>query len=250
MTRPLSTIEQIEEAAPITCRDCGISYFDMGLDLVLPDQQWRVIHPGGEGGILCANCICKRAARQHGTAVLAWVNNLEYKQEKAPGGESTRSTPSEDIKVEETGEKQPEEGRAWWLRTNHEGGRVIRTGERVLATREQIEEALKVAESATPGPWMFTWPGGPKVDGDLLIGAVAPGHKLFSAHDGGSCPGMDGEFIAEARTLLPIALKRLRAIDETLGYFAASDDALLPSADRLYGNVLAILRGERDEEEA
>ena len=58
------------------CIDCGLSYSEMGLDLVLPDQQWRVICP--ENGILCANCICKRATKLNGTALLAWINNMDY----------------------------------------------------------------------------------------------------------------------------------------------------------------------------
>ena len=60
----------------ITCLDCGMKYADMGLDLVLPDQQWKVVCPGGE--ILCANCICKRAKKLGGTVVLAWIDNLDY----------------------------------------------------------------------------------------------------------------------------------------------------------------------------
>ena len=60
----------------ITCIDCGMEYADMGLDLVLPDQQWKIICP--EDGILCANCICKRASKVDGTVVLAWIDNMDY----------------------------------------------------------------------------------------------------------------------------------------------------------------------------
>lgn len=60
----------------VKCKDCGIEYQTLGLDLVLPDQQWKVICP--EDGILCANCICKRAAQYGGTAVLAWIDNIDY----------------------------------------------------------------------------------------------------------------------------------------------------------------------------
>ena len=60
----------------IKCKDCGLSYSKMGLDLVLPDQQWKVISPENE--ILCANCICKRAKKLSGIAVLAWVDQIDY----------------------------------------------------------------------------------------------------------------------------------------------------------------------------
>lgn len=60
----------------LTCRDCGIPYSSLGLDMVLPDQQWKHICP--ENGVLCANCICKRAARFGGTAILAWIDNINY----------------------------------------------------------------------------------------------------------------------------------------------------------------------------
>lgn len=59
------------------CIDCGIPYRKLGLDLVLPDQQWKVLCP--EGGILCANCICKRAKKLKGsTCIQAWIDNLDY----------------------------------------------------------------------------------------------------------------------------------------------------------------------------
>jgi hypothetical protein len=64
---------------PLECQDCGILYSDMGLDLVLPDQQWKIICP--EGGILCANCICKRASKLGGTSLLAWIDNINYERE-------------------------------------------------------------------------------------------------------------------------------------------------------------------------
>lgn len=66
------------------CLDCGLDYSQMGLDLVLPDQQWKVVCP--EGGILCANCICKRADKVWGTAILAWVDNMDYECVSLPSG--------------------------------------------------------------------------------------------------------------------------------------------------------------------
>jgi hypothetical protein len=62
----------------IKCTDCGLSYSEFGLDLTLPDQQWKIIYPE-ENGLLCANCICKRAGKnKSATVILAWVDNLNY----------------------------------------------------------------------------------------------------------------------------------------------------------------------------
>lgn len=66
---------------PIICKDCGISYLELGLDMVLPDQQWNHIFPE-KTGILCPNCICKRASQFGGTAVLAWIDQIDYSIQK------------------------------------------------------------------------------------------------------------------------------------------------------------------------
>jgi len=67
-----------ESTSVVRCRDCGIPYSELGLDLVLPDQQWERIFPE-EGGILCANCICKRAAKRDGATVIhAWIDRMDY----------------------------------------------------------------------------------------------------------------------------------------------------------------------------
>jgi len=48
------------------CKDCGLLYQEFGIDTTLPDNQWLTIHPEGRGGLLCANCIVKRASRLPG----------------------------------------------------------------------------------------------------------------------------------------------------------------------------------------
>lgn len=63
----------------VRCHDCGAVYAGLGADLVLPDQQWKAIFPE-DGGILCANCICQRAVKVGGSAVLAWIDNLDYER--------------------------------------------------------------------------------------------------------------------------------------------------------------------------
>lgn len=62
------------------CFDCGVKY-PFGLDLVLPDQQWNHLFPEGKdkGGLLCPNCICKRAKELKGSSiVLAWINQFDW----------------------------------------------------------------------------------------------------------------------------------------------------------------------------
>lgn len=44
------------------CEDCGLEYKNFGLDTVLTNEQWLMIHPESTEGILCANCIVKRAS--------------------------------------------------------------------------------------------------------------------------------------------------------------------------------------------
>jgi len=59
------------------CNDCRAEYGKMGLDLVLPDQQWKILCP--EGGILCASCICKRASKlPSSTVIFSWIDRLDY----------------------------------------------------------------------------------------------------------------------------------------------------------------------------
>lgn len=51
----------------IRCLDCDLPEGDGGfqLDMVLTREQWLLIHPD-DGGVLCANCIVKRAAELPG----------------------------------------------------------------------------------------------------------------------------------------------------------------------------------------
>jgi hypothetical protein len=58
------------------CLDCGLPYQDFGLDTTLPNEQWLQIHPEGEGELLCANCIVKRASILPG--IIAARMRLEF----------------------------------------------------------------------------------------------------------------------------------------------------------------------------
>jgi hypothetical protein len=49
--------------AALCCMDCALDYeHDFPLDVVLTKEQWLLIHPA-DGGVLCANCIVKRASK-------------------------------------------------------------------------------------------------------------------------------------------------------------------------------------------
>lgn len=53
------------QGEPARCNDCLMPYGEHDwIDTVLPDRQWKIIAP--DGGILCANCIIKRASKLNG----------------------------------------------------------------------------------------------------------------------------------------------------------------------------------------
>lgn len=46
------------------CFDCGLPYDDDGFcDLVTTNDVWAVIAPDNGNGLLCPNCMCRRARR-------------------------------------------------------------------------------------------------------------------------------------------------------------------------------------------
>jgi hypothetical protein len=53
----------------LVCADCGLPYQDFPLDTTIPDEQWHAIF-GGPGGVLCASCIVKRAAKLPGAVAV------------------------------------------------------------------------------------------------------------------------------------------------------------------------------------
>lgn len=59
----LSAAERLTMSEPSDCMDCGLPYAGpTWLDLVIPREQWLLIHPD-DGGILCANCMIARASK-------------------------------------------------------------------------------------------------------------------------------------------------------------------------------------------
>jgi len=45
----------------IKCEDCGLPYDDFGLDTTIENLEWEAIDGHG---ILCANCMVKRASKK------------------------------------------------------------------------------------------------------------------------------------------------------------------------------------------
>lgn len=52
----------IRKTRAAECLDCGRDYSGFGLDTVLTQKQWLMIHPEGFHGLLCASCIVTRAS--------------------------------------------------------------------------------------------------------------------------------------------------------------------------------------------
>uniref|UniRef100_A0A6H1ZHP6 Uncharacterized protein n=2 Tax=viral metagenome TaxID=1070528 RepID=A0A6H1ZHP6_9ZZZZ len=79
----------------LKCEDCVLPYKDFPLDTTIPNGQWLDIHPERDGGgVLCANCMIKRASKLPGVIAARMVfefkphilnqtdNNLAYGHDK------------------------------------------------------------------------------------------------------------------------------------------------------------------------
>jgi hypothetical protein len=66
------------------CLDCGMPYRDFPLDTTLPDDQWLMIHPEGENGLLCASCMVRRASRL--TGIIAVRARFDFGEDLLPDG--------------------------------------------------------------------------------------------------------------------------------------------------------------------
>ena len=51
------------------CKDCNLPYDEFGLDVLFPRNQWLTINPT-DSGVLCANCMIKRAKKINGAIVV------------------------------------------------------------------------------------------------------------------------------------------------------------------------------------
>lgn len=65
MSKTNPTADSIAERRPLGCYDCGFSYGGIGwVDVLVPNDVWAQISPThDEGGVLCFNCIARRAER-------------------------------------------------------------------------------------------------------------------------------------------------------------------------------------------
>ena len=54
------------------CMDCGLPYGNFGMDTIMPRAQWLEINPD-DGGILCANCMVKRASKVKGATCIHFI---------------------------------------------------------------------------------------------------------------------------------------------------------------------------------
>ena len=60
----------------VRCLDCGLPYSEFGLDNHVPRSQWLEIHPE-ENGVLCANCVVKRASRIPGCTLVHMIFEVQ-----------------------------------------------------------------------------------------------------------------------------------------------------------------------------
>ncbi len=61
----------------ICYEDCELQYLKFGIDITLSNDQWLMIHPEGQEGILCANCMVKRASRLPGIIAVRMVFEIK-----------------------------------------------------------------------------------------------------------------------------------------------------------------------------
>lgn len=80
----------MKKKTDLRCMDCGMLYSEFGLDTVLPNAQWMAIH-SADGGVLCANCIVKRAAKLRGATCAHMIIEI------APRGQSLSTRTSRRI---------------------------------------------------------------------------------------------------------------------------------------------------------
>jgi len=61
-----------EKTDVLFCMDCGLPYEIFGMDAVMPRAQWLEINPD-DGGLLCANCMVKRASKVKGATCIHFI---------------------------------------------------------------------------------------------------------------------------------------------------------------------------------
>ena len=81
----------------LSCEDCGLPYDQFGLDTTLPNDQWLLIHPSGESGVLCATCIARRGHAVPGVVAVRAV--FDNPIELLNGGEAPKAPPIEKFMI-------------------------------------------------------------------------------------------------------------------------------------------------------
>lgn len=100
----------------------------------------------------------------------------------------------------------------------------------LLLSEEEIAEIEKRANAATPGPW-YTQATGETYAGfsvESLICATAPGkyNRVYANPPGGSFPGADQSFIANARQDIPRLIATIRAYEAKIRMLTQQRDLL------------------------
>jgi len=71
------SLRAIASDCNVVCMDCGIPYGTLSLDFAMPHEQWELVSGRTDGsGILCANCMLKRASKIPGVTVAKIVLNM------------------------------------------------------------------------------------------------------------------------------------------------------------------------------
>lgn len=121
-----------EEVSQVACMDCGLPYEEFPLDVILPRSQWLDINPA-DGGVLCAGCIVKRAAKIPGCTVVHAILEISPR------------TPTEQVELltQQLAEKSSE--CAQWRQSTRDT--IVRNQE----LREQIVQVRKFLPRITSG---------------------------------------------------------------------------------------------------
>jgi hypothetical protein len=87
-----------------------------------------------------------------------------------------------------------------------------------------IDDIKRRLEAATPGPWRehYEYRDG-RPDG-TMIGAVAPGHRILTDHDGGTYPSSDLTFIVHAPEDIAYLLQRIEEMQAAIKAFCRASE--------------------------
>lgn len=133
--------------APLRCLDCSNPYAEtMAMSLLLPRDQWLLVNPD-DGGVLCANCIIRRASALPGAInvtgrITFAADALDTYRAISRAPPRWQSAPT------------PEEVRAHAVAhsANRFGGLWLRSGEGLIANVVCLQVALDTGETWISSP--------------------------------------------------------------------------------------------------